>query len=313
MTGPIPFPLPRPAAALCGAALALLLAGPAAAASLTLEQELGSLRGDLASLDGSLQLAQASGFDSDRLNTFEGVVRDLTGRVETMEFRLRQLSDRVERMETQLREGATAPAEPAPAAPTATYRPPDQSEPATQGGPRVLGTLPQAAASSPSQSGDGQPSTSEPQAAQPTEPAPQAPVQGQQQAAMPAGDAAAQYDHAFGLLRQANWTEAESALRAFLERHPEHGLAGNAKYWLGETHYVRGDYVTAARVFAEAFQQYPNSGKAPDNLLKLGMSLAALDRREDACGTFSELERRYADAPAQIIQRSQAERNRLGC
>lgn len=134
-----------------------------------------------------------------------------------------------------------------------------------------------------------------------------------QTAALPDGDAATQYDHAFGLLRQARWDEAQAALEAFLEQHPDDRLSGNAKYWLGETHYVRGDYVSAARVFAEGFQSYPDSSKAPDNLLKLGMSLGMLDRQDDACGTLVELERRYSDAPAQILQRSRTERERLGC
>lgn len=319
MTGPNPLPFQRPAAALFGAGLVLSLGLPAASAAQALGEDLGALRVQLAAFDEQVQLAQASGYDSGRLDTFEGVVRDLTGRVETMEFRLRQLSDRLERLETQVREGAAGATEPAPAPPSATYRPPQDEEPASQGQPRVLGSLPQTAAQTPGGQASEQASGGAPAAVPLPDQQPQpgsqpgSAGQSQQQAAMPAGDAAAQYDQAFGLLRQANWGEAESALRAFLERHPDHGLAGNAKYWLGETHYVRGDYVTAARVFAEAFQQYPNSGKAPDNLLKLGMSLAALDRRQDACGTFAELERRYADAPAQIIQRSQAERNRLGC
>jgi len=319
MIGPIPLPIQRPAAALFGAGLVLSLGLPAAAVAPALGEDLGALRLQLAAFEEEVQLAQASGYDSGRLDTFEGVVRDLTGRVETMEFRLRQLSDRLERLETQVREGGGVAAEPAPAAPSATYRPPQDEEPASQGQPRVLGSMPQSDAQSSGGQATGQGAGGAPAAVQLPDQQPQSGAesgaggQSQQQAAMPAGDAAAQYDQAFGLLRQANWGEAENALRAFLERHPDHGLAGNAKYWLGETHYVRGDYVTAARVFAEAFQQYPNSGKAPDNLLKLGMSLAALDRRQDACGTFTELERRYADAPAQIIQRSQAERNRLGC
>ena len=52
--------------------------------------------------------------------------------------------------------------------------------------------------------------------------------------------AKAQYDHAFGLLSQANYPAAEQALGAFLATHPQDPLAGNAKYWLGETQYVRG-------------------------------------------------------------------------
>lgn len=126
-------------------------------------------------------------------------------------------------------------------------------------------------------------------------------------------DAEAQYDYAFSLLRQANYQQAEQALQAFLDKHPEHELSGNAKYWLGETYYVRGNYDQAAVTFAEGFQNYPDSSKAPDNLLKLGMSLAQIDRKQDACGIFAELLNRYPDAAANIKQRAERERARLGC
>ncbi len=97
------------------------------------------------------------------------------------------------------------------------------------------------------------------------------------------------------------------------EDHPEDPLAGNAKYWLGETFYVRGDFRNAAVTFAEGFQRYPDSTKAPDNLLKLGMSLAQLEKKDDACGAFGELLKRYPDATASILQRATRERERLGC
>ena len=122
-----------------------------------------------------------------------------------------------------------------------------------------------------------------------------------------------QYKHAFSLLSQANYGEAELALRSFVEQHPEDPLAGNAKYWLGETYYVRQDFEQAAITFAEAYQRYPDNSKAPDNLLKLGMSLAALGSKTDACGTFAELLKRYPDAAVTVLQRAKQERRRLGC
>ena len=115
------------------------------------------------------------------------------------------------------------------------------------------------------------------------------------------------------MLRQANYGEAEQALKAFLDRHPDHPLAGNAMYWLGETYYVRADYQRAAVTFAQGFQTYPDSQKAADNLLKLGMSLAQLKKKQDACGTFSEVAKRYPNAAANILQRAKRERERLGC
>jgi len=122
-----------------------------------------------------------------------------------------------------------------------------------------------------------------------------------------------QYQHAFGLLQQADYSRAETALKAFVKAHPEHDLAGNAKYWLGETHYVRGNYEKAAATFAEGYKTYPEGNKAPDNLLKLGMSLAALERTEDACGIFRELMDRYPDAPENIRKRAKREQDKLDC
>ena len=123
----------------------------------------------------------------------------------------------------------------------------------------------------------------------------------------------AQYDNAFTLLSQANYPAAEQALSDFISANPQDPLAGNAMYWLGETHYVRGQYREAAVTFAEGYQTYPNSPKAPDNLLKLGKSLAALDQNEDACGTFAELLRRYPKAPTNVVQQAQREQQRLSC
>jgi len=122
-----------------------------------------------------------------------------------------------------------------------------------------------------------------------------------------------QYDYAFALLSQANYPEAERALSAFLDSYPDDPLAGNAMYWLGETHYVRGQFRQAAVTFAEGYQRYPDNTKAPDNLLKLGKSLSSLGESPDACGTFDELLKRYPDAAANILQQARSERQRLSC
>ncbi len=137
--------------------------------------------------------------------------------------------------------------------------------------------------------------------------------QGAQDYALQGTSAEEQYRHAFGLLSQANYGEAELALRAFVQANPDDPLAGNAQYWLGETYYVRQDFQQAAITFAEAYQRYPDNSKAPDNLLKLGMSLAALGSNTDACGTFTELLKRYPNAAVTIKQRAKQERERLGC
>ncbi len=122
-----------------------------------------------------------------------------------------------------------------------------------------------------------------------------------------------QYEYAFGLLSRNDYDGAERVLSAFLQEYPADKLAGNAKYWLGETYYVRGRYAEAAITFAEGYESYPDSVKAPDNLLKLGKSLAALGQTEDACGTFAELHKRYGQASSTILQQAKNEQKKLSC
>ncbi len=131
--------------------------------------------------------------------------------------------------------------------------------------------------------------------------------------ASPAVDPAKEYEAAYALLRRGQIAEAEQAFRAFLAAHRDHPLAGNAQYWLGETYYVRRDYARAAQAFLTGYQDYGKSGKAPDSLLKLAMSLAALGQTDDACAAFEQLATSYPDAEDRIKRRMAVERARIGC
>lgn len=131
--------------------------------------------------------------------------------------------------------------------------------------------------------------------------------------ALPAGTPEEQYRYAFDLLRKQDFAAAETALAAFVKSHPEDALAGNAQYWLGETFYVREQYEQAAVAFTEGFQTYPDSSKAADNLLKLGMSLGNLGKKEDACTTFGHLIANFPNASAVVLDRARQERKTRGC
>lgn len=125
--------------------------------------------------------------------------------------------------------------------------------------------------------------------------------------------AAAAYENAFSMLKNAQYESAGQNFEYFLRQYPNHVLAGNAKYWLGETYYVRGDYETAARIFAEGYQQYPKGSKAPDNLLKLGMALSGIGNKEDACVALGQLEKDFPDSATPVLRRANQEMTRLGC
>ena len=130
---------------------------------------------------------------------------------------------------------------------------------------------------------------------------------------LPQGTPIEQYGRAQNLLKQLKFAEAERALREFVDAHPDHELADNSRYWLGETFYVRKDYENAARIFLEGYQANKKGRKAPDNLLKLGLSLRKLGQEEDACATLRELIDGYKLAAKSVTNRARAELNDLGC
>lgn len=122
-----------------------------------------------------------------------------------------------------------------------------------------------------------------------------------------------QYDRAFGLLKQADYDNAEKAFKTFIDKNPKDKLLDNAKYWYGETLYVRGRFNESAVAFAEAYQQNPQGSKAPDSLLKLAMSLENIDKVTDACTTLIELKTKYPNAPVNIKNRADEERAKMRC
>ncbi len=140
-----------------------------------------------------------------------------------------------------------------------------------------------------------------------------APLAATQTAALPDGSPREKYMYAFGLLRQGRYDMAAQALRQFVTDHNDDELAGNARYWLGETYYVRGAYVEAAETFLEGYQVDPDGPKAADALLKLGMSLANLDKKQEACAAFQKLRADYPGAPAGLKSTLQREWQKNGC
>jgi tol-pal system protein YbgF len=128
-----------------------------------------------------------------------------------------------------------------------------------------------------------------------------------------AGNAKQLYETAYGYLMQRDYTAAQSAFEDFLGRYPQDSLAGNAQYWLGEAHFVRGEYKAAASAFLKGYQNYAGNARAADSLLKLAMSLDRLGQKDAACSSFGELSTRFPNAPENVKNRAKSERQRIGC
>jgi len=92
------------------------------------------------------------------------------------------------------------------------------------------------------------------------------------------------------------YKKAIDVFSAFLDDYPEHKLAGNAAYWLGEAHYAKGDYEKAALEFDKAIKKYPASEKTPAAMLKEAFSLDKLGMKKEARALLEDLVSTYPKA-----------------
>ena len=122
-----------------------------------------------------------------------------------------------------------------------------------------------------------------------------------------------QYKYAMNIMKSGDFEKAEIAFKEFVDTHSKHELAGSAQFWYAETFYIRQLYDDAAVAFLEGYQKYPNSPKAPENLLKLGVTLAELGEIDQGCKMIMNLKKAYPKTDASILQKSSYEKKRFNC
>jgi tol-pal system protein YbgF len=237
-----------------------------------------------------------------RILSMEEELRQLRGRVEEAEHQAREANQRMERLVADIdarlqgiepspsADGAGAPAAVAgpTTAPAVTSPAPSSDEPG------VLGTLPRDALL-------GLP-----------EPPPEPPVPAG--AAAMTGSSRERFDAGMARVKAGDWAGAEAAFASVVADAPDDPLAPNAAYWQAETYYARKQWPQAAASFARNVRSYGNDAtRAPDNVLKLGMSLARMGDAQKACAAFAEFGRRYPNAPVALKQMAGREKASAGC
>ena len=122
-----------------------------------------------------------------------------------------------------------------------------------------------------------------------------------------------QYEFAISLMKIGDYETAEFALKEFIDKNKDHDLAGNAQYWYGETFRIRQLYSDAATAYLDGYQNYPKSKKAPDNLLKLGVTMVQLGEKEQGCNMIAGIKKQYPKASKSVLQKAQYEQKKFNC
>jgi tol-pal system protein YbgF len=115
----------------------------------------------------------------------------------------------------------------------------------------------------------------------------------------------AQYDQAMNLMRRAQYDEAAAGFRAYADANPaDTNLSPQAVYWVANISFIRQDYASAARTFAEVIKKYPKSRPASEAMLKLAQSFMAMGQKSEGCTTLGLIKSKYPDASPQTLSQA---------
>lgn len=111
------------------------------------------------------------------------------------------------------------------------------------------------------------------------------------------------YDQALDEIMKKNAKAALPRFVDFVTKYPDHDLADNAYYWIGECYYSMKRYTDSAENFEKVVVDFPERDKVPDAMLKLGYSYAELGKKEKAEEVLRDLISIYPKSPAADLAR----------
>jgi TolA-binding protein len=106
---------------------------------------------------------------------------------------------------------------------------------------------------------------------------------------------------------------AEAAARSILANNASSPQAYQAQYLLAKALYAEGKPQDAAIAFDDAYNRNRTGAVAPQSLLGLANSLAAINQNEAACDTLSSLNSQFPSPPAGMAPRIEAASHRAHC
>jgi tol-pal system protein YbgF len=262
-----------------------------------------------------------------RIDRLENQLRAANGAIEELENRQHQLEERIkhfqEDVEFRLSGGkGAAPAPVADAAATAAkpIRRSDAFDPAADpnapGAPRPIGTTPPSPPLTDAPAVVSAPlDLSRNNAVPPTPTGPLASAEPNviQGIAGPPDDPREQLNAGVEALKTGQADPAEKLFRAVLAKNPGPRLASDATFYLGETFLLRSRPREAAEQYLKCSTDYAKSARAPECMLRLGQSLAALGNNDQACATFGEIGRRYPTAAGGVKKGIEREMQKDHC
>lgn len=106
------------------------------------------------------------------------------------------------------------------------------------------------------------------------------------------------YERAFNFLKDGRYDLAAAAFKTFVKTYPGGGYSDNAQYWLGEANYVQRNFKVALVEFEKVVNNFPNSPKRADALLKMGYTYQELGDLDRARMSLNNVVMNYPNSTA---------------
>ncbi len=90
------------------------------------------------------------------------------------------------------------------------------------------------------------------------------------------------YTKAMDIFKAGDMPAAREQFTKFLEQNPQHDLAANAHYWIGETYSGEKNYEPAILSYQEVIKNYPAKDKVTAAMLKQAMAFNAINDAKSA-------------------------------
>ena len=112
------------------------------------------------------------------------------------------------------------------------------------------------------------------------------------------------YKAAYTDYMAARYPVAQAEFGDVIKNYPDHTLAGNSFYYLGEIDYRAAKYLAAAHDYDKVLEQFPDNNKIPAAHLHKGQALIAMKQNDAGVRELRALIQRFPNSPEAAQARS---------
>lgn len=124
----------------------------------------------------------------------------------------------------------------------------------------------------------------------------------------PAGNPDEMYNAALAALRRGSHSTARAGFEEFLRHHPQHQLASEAQFHIGESFHETQDLVRALEAYGRVLEVHPNAPKASTALYRAGLIELERGNRDAARTMFNQVVTAYPRSVEAPLAQQQMQR-----